>query len=149
MKRVIKWIRLLDETPSRKGTYFCIALNYHNAFDTVELLWMGDSGFQPLDFNKSPKSHPLNMNVTHWLYYHIPLDILTPLREAESLRIQTEVFFDQNGLKTFAHNENIEIFAMYGNAIEFIITDIDEAVLKVMREKFKSNGTHWNVRKTI
>ena len=42
---------------------------------------------------------------------------------------------------------NIEIFEESGNAVEYIISNISESIIKEMRTKFKSNGTHFNVPK--
>ena len=138
------WIKLIDEKPTEKGIYLTLHRFYSGNWKEEYLLWLGSDGFQPLDYGKNREDYPINMNVTHWLEV-VPAEL--PITEAIRLIIKTEVFFHQDGLNEFVTEHNIEEFGRYGNATEYIISGVPEDTLTNMREIFKSNGTHINVRK--
>jgi hypothetical protein len=137
------WIKLLNEKPLKYGIYKCLCLTYSKNWREEFLKWTNE-GFQPLNYGDS-KTWAINMNVTHWLKVE---EKELPILEAEKLIIETEVFFEDQYLNSFAQQNNIETFGQYGNATEFIISNIPDITLKEMRTKFKSNGTHFNVRKS-
>lgn len=137
------WIKLLDEKPMKHGIYKCLCLGYSKNWREEFLKWTNE-GFQPLDYGSSG-TWAINMNVSHWFKVE---EIEPPILEAEKLIIETEVFFEDISLEHFARLNNIKVFGRYGNATEFIISDIPETVLNDMRHKYKSNGTHFNVRRS-
>lgn len=137
------WIKLLDEKPIKKGIYKCLCLGYYPKEWREEFLQWTNVGFQPLDYG-SRESYPINKNVSYWFKVE---EKEPPIVEAQKLIIETEVFFKEANLNTFAEKNNIEIFEESGNAVEYIISNISESIIKEMRTKFKSNGTHFNVPK--
>jgi len=137
-----KWIKLLDRKPEEEGIYKTLKLSYKKNLITSFLIFKKDVGFQPLDYGRSD-GWAINMNVTHWLEINEPE---LPIAEAENLVIETETFFHKNGLEDFCKNNNIELFSKYGNANEYIITGVQENILFKLRNSYKSNGTHFNVR---
>jgi hypothetical protein len=137
-----KWIKLLDKKPKKEGIYKTLKLSYKKELNTCFLLFKKDVGFQSLDYGRND-GWAINMNVTHWLEINEP-DL--PIKEAESLIIQTETFFHKEGLEYFCKKNNIELFSRYGNANEYIVSGVDEVILLKLRNSYKSNGTHFNVR---
>lgn len=137
-----RWIKLLDKNPLKQDIYKCLCLEYNKTWKEKYLKWTSE-GFQPLNYGDR-ETWAINMNVTHWLEVEEPE---LPISEAEKLIIETETFFDDINLEKFINLNNIEIFAVYGNAIEIVITKVHSAILKEMRLIFKSNGIHTNVRK--
>lgn len=137
------WIKLLDEKPIKQGVYKCLCLGYSKNWREEFLKWTNE-GFQPLDHGNSG-TWAINMNVSHWFKVE---QIEPPIFEAEKLIIETEVFFEDSNLNIFAERNNIEIFRVYGNATEYIISNISDLVLNEMRTKFKSNGIRFNVRRS-
>ena len=140
----MSWIKLLNEKPA-KGIYRVLRYSdYKEILDDEYLLWVDGEGFQPLDYFTNREAHPINMNVTHWL--KVESENL-PIAEAEKLVVETEVFFHHPRLDEFAAINNVEEYGRYGNATEYIISNVVEDILRNMRILFQSNGTHKNVRK--
>jgi hypothetical protein len=137
------WIKLLNEKPNKHGIYKCLCLGYSKDWREEYLKWTSE-GFQPLDYGSSG-TWAINMNVSHWLKIVEPE---LPILEAEKLIIETEVFFEHDRLKTFTQQNNIEVFGIYGNSTEYIISNIPDSILSEMRAKFQSNGKHFNIRRS-
>jgi len=143
-----KWIKLIDEKPSKNGVYCVLSLmstdTYtYPVFEERYLLWDDEYGFQPLDFKTNRDSYPINMNVAYWLKYELPKQP----KDINSLIVKTQVFFIEKELFQFINENKISIYETFGNAVEVIISNVDNYILNEMDEKFKSNAIYKKVLK--
>jgi hypothetical protein len=141
-----KWIKLIETKPPKEDTYKVLKFSEWGKRWSVDNLRWGKYGyFYSIGYDMGHEFF-IETDVAFWLETEEPAP---PIEDAESLIIETEVFFENgDDLREFCHDNGIIPFAVYGNASEIITSGLSESLLNNIRLRFKSQMKHKHIRKS-